>query len=99
MNAILTLRGKRFSQKSRKGVMGQITIPQNTEISPTHLEDLLVSLKELKDRWNNEQIIKGLLVIELLQKVIVLVRFSNIRILLLMKQLWEQNLTMIKQNI
>ena len=62
MNAILTLRGKRFGQKSRKGVMGQITIPKNTEISPTHLEDLLVSLKELKDRWHNEQIIKGLLV-------------------------------------
>ena len=62
MNAILTLRGKRFGQKSRKGVMGQITIPKNTEISPTHLEDLLVSLKKLKDRWHNEQIIKGLLV-------------------------------------
>lgn len=64
MNNILSLRGNSFTQKSRNGRRGPITIPKGSIVSIEDLQELNDTLKSVKAYWDNNGTIikKGILV-------------------------------------
>lgn len=62
MNNILTLRGNRFTQESRKSTIGPITILKSSVVELSRLQEIHASLLEVRDFWKNNSIINGVLV-------------------------------------
>lgn len=62
MNDILTLKGKAFTQEKRGGGMGPITVPKNSVIKASKLRSIHDSLLRVKEFWENNRLIDGVLV-------------------------------------
>lgn len=62
MNTLLTLRGKSFTQKSRTNGMGPKTLPQNALITLDRLKYFHSSLEKVKQYWERENLIDGVLI-------------------------------------
>lgn len=62
MNPILTLRGNRFEQRSRKGKPGAITILKTSKVELSRLEEIYASFLQSIDFWENNQIVEGVLI-------------------------------------
>ncbi|KDE42909.1 S8 family peptidase [Metamycoplasma hyosynoviae] len=55
MNNILELKGKHFSQNSKKGTSGGIVMNGNKEVTAKHLLKLKSELKQIKKFWESEE--------------------------------------------
>lgn len=62
MNNILTLRGNKFTQESRNGRMGPITLTNNLVVKLSRLKELHESLIKVKKMWGGNKVIDGVLV-------------------------------------
>lgn len=62
MNTLLKLRGKSFTQKSKKSGRGPISLPKNSVITEQHLKYLLSSLEEVRKYWEKNDVIDGALI-------------------------------------
>lgn len=62
MNNILTLKGRKFTQEKRNGMMGPITVPKKSIINLNKLRNVHDSLLDVRKFWQNNTVIDGVLI-------------------------------------